>query len=87
MLRNRGICIDIRHFTLSVKFGPRLVIRDDEEAVVFLTPKYMSAVDQGETGLWTNSEAVVSALQVLFEEMWRDSKPLTERVNELQQQH
>ncbi len=87
MLRNHGIRIDIRHFTINIKFGPRLVVRDDDEAVVFLTPKHMSAADQEETGLWTNSEAVVSALQVMFEEMWRDSKPLAERVNELQQKH
>ena len=86
MLRNRGIRVDIRHFTINVKFGPRLVIRDDEEAVVFLTPKYMSAADKEETGLWTNGGAVVSALQALFEEMWRGSKLLTERANELQQQ-
>lgn len=86
MLRNRNIGIDIRHFVINAKFTPRLVIKDDEEAVVFLTPKSVSAAGQEETGLWTNSKAVVSALQALFEGMWKDSKPLTKRINELQKQ-
>ncbi len=84
MLRDHRVGIDIRHFGTNMKFGPRLVIRDDDEAVVFLTPKYTSAAGQKETALWTNSNAVVSALQALFEGMWKDSTPLTERINELQ---
>ncbi len=86
MLEDHRVNIDIRHFGANTKFGPRLVIRDNEEAVVFLTPKYMPAAGQKETGLWTNSNAVVSALQALFEGMWKDSTPLTERINELQKQ-
>ncbi len=86
MLRDHHVGIDIRHFGTNMKFGPRLVIKDDDEAVVFLTPKYMSAAVQKETGLWTNSKAVVSALQALFEGMWKESKPLTERIKELRQQ-
>jgi hypothetical protein len=36
-----------------------------------------------ETGLWTNSKAVVYALKALFEELWQDSQPLSERINSL----
>jgi sugar-specific transcriptional regulator TrmB len=86
MLRDHQVGIDIRHFGTNTKFGPRLVIKDDDEAVVFLTPKYMSAAGQKETGLWTNSNAVVSALQALFEGMWKESKPLAERSKELRKQ-
>lgn len=86
VLRDHRVSIDIRHFSTNPKFGPRLVIKDDDEAVILLTPRYMLAAGQNETGLWTNSNAVVSALQALFEGMWKDSTPLVERINELQKQ-
>jgi hypothetical protein len=46
----------------------------------------MSIAKQEDTGVWTNSKAFVSALQALFEEMWKDSKPLSERITELEKQ-
>lgn len=86
MLRNNRVCVDIRHLSLDVKFAPRFVVSDDDEVVVFLTTKGMSATCRDETGLWTNSNAVVSAYRALFEGMWKDSKPLSERIGELQRQ-
>ncbi len=86
MLRNNRVGIDIRHLNLDTKFAPRFVIRDDDEVVIFLTTKGMSVAGRDETGLWTDSNAVVSAYQALFQEMWKDSKPLSERINELQRQ-
>ncbi len=84
MLRNNRVYINIRHLSLDTKFAPRFVISDNDEVVVFLTTKGMSTTSRDETGLWTNSNAVVSAYRALFEALWKDSKPLSERIGELQ---
>ena len=85
-LQRHHISIEIGQVDLNAKFAPRLLIRDGDEAVVFLTPRNMSIAKQEDTGVWTNSKAFVSALQALFEEMWKDSKPLSERIKELEKQ-
>ena len=83
-IQRKHLLVEIRHLNLGTGFIPRLVLRDEEEAVVFLTPKRLLILGKEETGLWTNSKAVVYALKALFEELWQDSQPLAERIEELQ---
>lgn len=85
-LEHRGIRVEIRHLSPETKFVPRLAIRDDEEAVFFLTPKRLSVAEDEDRAMWTNSKMVVSALQVVFDKLWNDSKPIIERIDELQNQ-
>ena len=84
VLVNRGLNVDVRQMSPHAKFAPRVVIRDGEEAVAFLTPSEASVAGREEAGLWTNCKIVVYALQALFEELWRDSKALPENIEELQ---
>ncbi len=83
-LQRHSLSVEIRHLDLETRFAPRLVIRDREEAVVFLTPKTTSAASRDETGLWTNNKTVVYAFEALYQELWRISKTLPERVSELE---
>ncbi len=82
-IQRKHILIEIRHLNFGTSFIPRLALRDGEEAVFFLTPKRHAMLGKEETGLWTNSKAVVYALKALFEELWQDSQPLSERIKEL----
>jgi len=86
-LLRQGLRVDIRHLPPDVKFAPRLVIRDEEEAVVFLTLSGIPIDNQEETGLWTNSKTVVGTWQALFEELWRNSKALPEDIKEPEKLH
>jgi sugar-specific transcriptional regulator TrmB len=86
-LQRKHLLAEIRHLDLGKSFIPRLVLRDEEEAVVFLTPKRHLMLGKEETGLWTNSKAVVYALKALFEELWQDSQPLAKRIEELRIHH
>lgn len=66
--------IQWRLVNLQVRIFPRFVIKDEEEALFFVTSKEdMSISRREDTGLWTNSQALVFALKAFFEELWRDS--------------
>jgi hypothetical protein len=55
--------------------NPRFIVRDDDEAIFFLKP----SVDENrerETGLWTDSEEIINALNMLHEKFWADSTDL-----------
>ncbi|MFB0504286.1 MAG: TrmB family transcriptional regulator, partial [Candidatus Bathyarchaeia archaeon] len=83
-IQRKHLLVEIRHLNFGTSFIPRLALRDEEEVVIFLTPKRRLMLSKDETGLWTNSKAVVAALKALFEELWQDSQPLAERIEELQ---
>ena len=83
-IQRKHLLVEIRHLNFGTSFIPRLVLRDEEEVVIFLTPIRLSMLSKDETGLWTNSKAVVAALKALFEELWQDAQPLAERIEELQ---
>ncbi len=83
-VQRKHLVVEMRHLDLERSFIPRLVLRDEEEAVFFLTPRRLLMLGKEETGLWTNSKAVVFSLKALFEELWQDAQPLSERIKELQ---
>lgn len=67
--------IQWHYVNLEVRIFPRFVIKDEEEALFFVTSKEDTSITRREdTGLWTNSQALVLALKTFFEELWRDSK-------------
>jgi sugar-specific transcriptional regulator TrmB len=82
-VQRKHLVVEMRHLNLETSFIPRLVLRDEEEAVFFLTPRRLLMLGKEETGLWTNSKAVVFSLKALFEELWQDSQPLSNRIEEL----
>lgn len=53
------------------------MVRDDEEAIFFITPKEdISITSREDVAIWTNSRAFVYMLKTFFEELWRNAKDL-----------
>jgi hypothetical protein len=62
---------------------PRMVIRDEEEILFFITPRTdMSMVEQNDVCLWTNCRPLVQAFVGVFEEIWRHATNIQERIAE-----
>jgi sugar-specific transcriptional regulator TrmB len=60
---------------------PRMVIRDEEEILFFITPKTnTSMVEQGDVCLWTNCKPLVQAFIGVFEELWRNATNIQEKI-------
>ncbi len=60
-----------------------MVIRDNEEILFFISPK-SSQVKKDELCLWTNSKSLVQAFSAVFEDLWRNSTDLQEKLSEIE---
>jgi len=70
---------------LGLQPGPRMVIRDDEEILFFITPKLdAAAAEQDEVCLWTNCKALVQAFTAVFEESWSNSTDIENTIAEVE---
>ena len=69
----------------GLKLFPRMVIRDEEEIMFFITSKTSTAmVEQDDLCLWTNCKALVQTLIGVFEEIWRNATDIKKRIAEIE---
>jgi sugar-specific transcriptional regulator TrmB len=70
---------------LGTKLSPRMVIRDDEELMLFVTPR-MDASDkeQNETCFWTNCKTLVLSFLGVFRDMWQSSMGIEDKIVEIE---
>jgi sugar-specific transcriptional regulator TrmB len=63
-----------RNPDLGLRLFPRMVIRDEEEALLFITPgAEASRTKQVDTGIWTNCKTLVQTFTSVFEDLWRNA--------------
>jgi sugar-specific transcriptional regulator TrmB len=71
-MTNARINFEGRTPTSGVAPFPRMVIKDEDEIIFFITPKTnTSIVEQNDVCLWTNCKPLVQAFSGVFEELWR----------------
>jgi len=63
---------------------PEMLIRDDEEALFFITAKNDPRVSEEESCLWTDCKPLVQAFKTLFEDLWRNGTKIQEKMGESQ---
>jgi sugar-specific transcriptional regulator TrmB len=74
-----------RNPDLGIQVAPRMVIRDAEEIIFFMTPRTdTSAAGKDEVCLWTNCKELVNAFTAVFEDSWRNSTDIAKKIIELE---
>ena len=74
-----------RHIDLGSKFYPRFMIKDDEEAIMYMISREeLPAHIQEDTGLWVTSKMFISTLKASFTEIWSNAVNARDRINELE---
>jgi sugar-specific transcriptional regulator TrmB len=74
-----------RNPNLGLKLFPRMVIRDQEEAIFFIKPRTeTSIVEKDDVCLWTNCKTLVQAFTAIFEELWRHSTDIQKKIVEIE---
>jgi HTH-type transcriptional regulator, sugar sensing transcriptional regulator len=66
--------IEARNPILPLKNFPTLVIRDNEEILLFIKPlSEKTKVEENDACLWTDCKTIIGAFITIFEELWRNS--------------
>jgi len=78
-----SLCFESRVGNFGAGYFPRFVIRDGDELIIFLrmTEDEVS-IDRNDTGLWTNNLVLVRAFMAFFEDMWRNSIDIKDKMKE-----
>lgn len=80
-----GVNFKGRNPDLGLRLSPRMVIQDEEEILLFITPRAEeSSTLQDEVSLWTNSKAIVQMFVAVFEDLWTNSTDIYEKIAEIE---
>jgi sugar-specific transcriptional regulator TrmB len=84
-IRQAGFNFEGREPELGLKLFTRTVIRDDEEAIFFITPNSEGLEwKKHDICLWTNCKSLVDSFLAVFEELWLNSKNIEKRIAEVE---
>lgn len=83
--RKAGVNFKGRNPNLGLLLSPQMVIRDQEEILLFITPTAdASLAEQDEVCLWTNCKALLQMFVEVFEDLWRNSTEIRKRIAEIE---
>ena len=68
----------------SLNVFPRMVARDNEEIVFFISIPGIADVNNDDVVLWTNSKSLVHAFTTVFEDSWRNASDLQNKISEIE---
>ena len=68
----------------ELQVSTRLVIRDQEEALFFITPENDKTAQVDDACLWTNCESLVEPFITVFEDFWRSASPIQSTLAEIE---
>jgi sugar-specific transcriptional regulator TrmB len=64
---------------------PQMTIRDQQEAMLFVTPRAnTSAAQLDDVCLWTSCKSLVDTFSAIFEDLWRNSTDIQEKIVEIE---
>ncbi len=72
-----------RNPDLGLSLFPRMVARDNEEILFFITPRTEKA-EKDDVCLWTNCKSLVQAFTAVFEDLWIDSTDINMKISEIE---
>ena len=76
--------IKIRHVSMTPKFFPRFLIKDEQEAILYAPfGNETSVLNLEDEGLWINDKMFISVLKAFFNQMWQSGIDASRRVYEL----
>jgi sugar-specific transcriptional regulator TrmB len=73
-----------RNPEFGIKLFPRMIIRYGKEILFFTNTERAGNISQDDACLWTNCKSLVQAFMAVFEDLWRNSTDLQEKITEIQ---
>jgi sugar-specific transcriptional regulator TrmB len=69
---------------LGLKLLPRMILKDEREAMFFIDPKMDSATEKDDVCLWTNCKTLVNSFSAMFEDLWSNSTAIEKKIAEIE---
>jgi DNA-binding PadR family transcriptional regulator len=79
-----GLNVKARNPELGLASFPRMAIKDDEEILFFISPKEKMRDKPSEVCIHTNCGSLVQAFTSVFEDMWRHSTNIQNKIDEIE---
>ncbi|MCW4045526.1 MAG: hypothetical protein NWE94_08435 [Candidatus Bathyarchaeota archaeon] len=79
------LTLEGRNPDLGLTLFPQMLVRDEEEALFFTKPRNeTSIIEKDDVCLWTDCKPLVKAFTAMFEELWRNSTGIHEKIIEIE---
>jgi hypothetical protein len=86
-LMNTKINFDGRTPEEGLTWLPRMVVKDEDEIIFFITPRTNnSMVEQRDVCLWTNCKPLIQAFLGVFEELWKRAANIESKITQTKKQ-
>jgi sugar-specific transcriptional regulator TrmB len=79
-----GFNFKARNSDLSGRLFPRMVTRDKEEILFFTATPKADKPEKDDLCLWTNCKSLVQAFTAVFDDLWRNSTGIHQKILEIQ---
>ena len=77
--------IEGRNPDLGLTLFPQMLVRDEEEALFFTKPRTeTSIIEKDDVCLWTDCNTLVKAFIAVFDDLWRNSTDIQEKITEIE---
>jgi sugar-specific transcriptional regulator TrmB len=73
-----------RNPELGLRLFPRVIIRDNEEIIFFISSNGSLTKDQENTCIWTNSNDLSQAFALVFEDLWNNAVDIEQKIAEIE---
>lgn len=79
-----GLRIKARNPDLGLALFPRMVIRDSQEILFFISPRTQRSAKKQEVCISTNCDSLVQSFTGVFAHLWRNSTDIDEKIAEIE---
>jgi sugar-specific transcriptional regulator TrmB len=73
-----------RNPELGLRLFPRVIIRDNEEIIFFISPNGSLIKEQENACIWTNSKDLTQAFVIVFEDLWNNAIDIQQKIAEIE---
>lgn len=81
---NPTLNVKARNPDLGSALFPRMVVRDNEEILYFISPKEPKPTKKQEVCIYTNCRSLVQSFSSIFEDLWRNSTDIEQKIIEIE---
>jgi sugar-specific transcriptional regulator TrmB len=79
-----GLHIKSRNPELGLALFPRMVIKDKQEILLFISPKTQSSIKKQEVCIYTNCSSLVQSFLGVFANLWQTSTDIDNKIVEIE---